>query len=491
MRTAVRLHVTAHTATLTAMTRLAIIEAGSGTRDAQGLRSRRRPGPRARGGQVVDESRRGALVLPGFVFDVEANELRRDDGQVVNLRPQCLAVLRCLAQAPGQVVTKEALIAAVWRDVVVTDDSLVQCVAALRRALGDGEHRIIQTEPKRGYRLRARDEAAAVVPLGRTDREPEIPQVRFATAPDGVRIAYAVTGDGPPLVRTARWMSHLEHEWNCLTEAPLLHELSRRFRLLRYDQRGQGLSDRGVLPGGPEVRARDLIAAVDAAGFERFSLLGSGLVGVVIATQFARLCPERVERLILVSASARGVAKRGDRSQPKANRLAWLQLIADNWDDDDPLVRQMITTRHHPDASRAQMDSYNELLRRSCSAAGVADYIVLEAHTDVSADVARIPWPTLLIHSAANVNLPLEEGRLVAAQIPGARFRTIDSRGVLPLPGEPSFDELLRMIEGFVLEDHRVQPATRVEPAATSARGASLRLVAGARPESARVRRRD
>lgn len=437
---------------------------------------------------MLEEPRHGTLALPGFSFDFDANELRNDAGEVVRLRRQCLAVLRCLAAAAGRLVTREDLMAAVWRDVVVTDDSLIQCIAELRRALGDSEHRIVETEPKRGYRLGLRRESS---PSNRhvLTREAPSPQVRFATTADGVRLAYSVCGQGPPMVRAARWMSHVELEWNCLTEAPLLRELCSRFTFLRHDMRGQGLSDRELPPGDPAVRARDLLTVIDAAGFERFTLLAFGLVGVAIAVQFARLIPERVERLIVVSGMARGVAMRGERSQPKENREAWLRLMSDNWDDDDPLARQMVTTRHFPGATKEQMDSYNELQRRSCSAAGVARMIVADGGTDVSAELDQVCWPTLVIHNPANVIVPFDEGRLVAAGIPGARFRTIDSRNLLPLPGEPGFDELLRMIDEFMRDDGQARHSEADIPAGQSVRGTALQLVHATAPTTATARR--
>ena len=441
---------------------------------------------------MVEDSRHGVLALPGFTYDFEASELRSDAGGLVVLRPQCLAVLRCLATAAGRLVTKEELMATVWHEIVVTDDSLVQCITALRRALGDADHRVVQTEPKRGYRLQVlRKTPASAEPS--SGWRVAAPQVRFATACDGVRLAYAVCGEGPPLVRAGRWMSHLELERNCLIVAPLQHELSRRFTLLCHDMRGQGLSDRGVQPRGPETMARDLLAVIDAAGFERFTLLGFGLVGVATATQFARLIPERVERLVLLSSSARGLAMQERRTHSDENLEAWRRLIADTWDGDTPLARQMMTTYHYPGATKEQMDSYNELQRRSSSSAGVLEFLVTHASIDVSDALHEIPWPTLVIHSPANLTFPFDEGRLVAAGIPGARFRTIESRNFLPLPGEPGFEESLRLIEQFVREGDRGQRIRADEDGAGAPRpapGAPLRVIAGATTGAGRVRRR-
>jgi len=398
----------------------------------------------------------GRLALPGHFYDFGANELRAADGTRVPLRPQCLEVLRCLALAAGKLVTKDQLMAAVWRDVVVTEDSLVQCIGALRKALGDTAQRTVQTVPRRGYRLVALAEGTRE-PVG-AGAIPECPPVRFATSADRVRLAYSVCGAGPALIRAGRWMSHLEAEWDCLTEGPLLRELARRFTLVRYDQRGQGLSDRGVAPGGPGTRARDLKAVADAAGLSRFSLLAIGS-GATIAVRFARLFPECVERLILVSGWARGVAMRGERSQPQAYGDAWLRLIEEGWDDENPMVRQMSTTRHYPGADHAQMRSFNELLRRSCTPAGATAVIRADGAIDVSAELGQVRVPTLVVHGPANAISPFDEGRLLAAGIPGARFGIVDTPNNLPLEGEPAFDELFRMIDAFMSEADPAVPA--------------------------------
>ena len=353
--------------------------------------------------------------------------------------------------------------AAVWPDVAVTDDSLVQCITALRRALGDASHEILQTEPKRGYRLRsiagawARAHATA-------DSLPSTPQMEFVTTSDGVRLAYSVCGRGAPLVRAGRWMSHLEQEWSCLTEAPLLQELAHRFAFLRYDQRGQGLSDRGVPPGGPGTRARDLKTVVDAAGFSRFALLAIGS-GAAIAVRFARLFPERLDRLIVVSGFARGIMARGEHSQPVELGEAWLRLIANHWEDENPLVRRMSTTRHYPDASREQMRSFDELQRASCSVTEAIAVGKADAVFEVSAELGHLRCPTLIVHSPANAIVPFREGRLLAAGIPGARFKSIDTPNNLPLPGEAALDELVQLIDGFSREGQVARPRSAAEDA--------------------------
>jgi len=208
----------------------------------------------------------GTIELPGFVLDLRQCELRDRSGERVPLRPQAFAMLQYLAQRAGRLVTKDELMQAVWPGRVVTDDSLVQCIKLIRHVLGDDERRILQTEPKRGYRLVVAADTAAATPAAAARFHQDI---RFAISSGGVRIAYATSGHGPPLVRAAHWMTHLEHDWCSPANGEWIQGLSRRYRLLRYDGRGWGLSDRGFATWSLDEQVADLEAVVDSAGFDR------------------------------------------------------------------------------------------------------------------------------------------------------------------------------------------------------------------------------
>lgn len=172
------------------------------------------------------------IALTGFVFDLEHQELRDASGARVTLRPRTLAVLNCLARKADHVVAKEELMQAVWPDLVVTDDSLVQCIGELRRALKDEERSVLRTESRRGYRLVAGSGAAAE-PTRNGHADDFRQQIQFATSADGIRIAYATSGEGPPLVRTAQWMTHLEWDWQGPIFGEFIRHLSRTNRLVR------------------------------------------------------------------------------------------------------------------------------------------------------------------------------------------------------------------------------------------------------------------
>ena len=209
--------------------------------------------------------RPNAMPSAGITLDLDRLELRDAGGARVALRRQAMAVLHCLARQPDRTVTKDELMSAVWPGIVVTDDSLVQCVRDIRRALGDVDHRIVQTDARCGYRLvrplpptptptptPAADDAAAAS-VFRQD-------IRFAVNEgDGVRIAFAPRGGGPStLVRAPHWMTHLEWDWCSAVYGPWIQRWSRHHKLVRYDSRGCGLSDRGVPWGTLDQQVCDL-----------------------------------------------------------------------------------------------------------------------------------------------------------------------------------------------------------------------------------------
>jgi pimeloyl-ACP methyl ester carboxylesterase/DNA-binding winged helix-turn-helix (wHTH) protein len=407
--------------------------------------------------------------LEGFKLDTERHELRDPAGRRVALRPQAMQVLLCLARRPGALVTKDELTRVVWSDVVVTDDSLVQCIKLIRRALGDQERRILQTEPKRGYRL------VPVVP-SQTDARASTPfhqDIRFATSSDGVRIAYATSGDrGPLLVRAAHWMTHLEWDWHNAVYGPWIQGLSRRYRLLRYDGRGTGLSDRGIPMGSLADEVADLAAVVDAAGWERFALFGRSQGGA-IAIRYAALHPDRVTHLVLEGSFAQGWMKRDNVPPDSEKARAFGALIELGWGRNDAAFYQLIASEMFPGASAEQREAFITMQRAACTPHDAAQLARMNGEYDALADLPRVRCPTLVLHSPQELCVPFEQGRLIASAIHGARLEPIDSVNHTPLPGEPAFDEVNRLIDEFLLPRAAVHhlgrqaaPALRAVPAA-------------------------
>jgi pimeloyl-ACP methyl ester carboxylesterase/DNA-binding CsgD family transcriptional regulator len=273
--------------------------------------------------------------------------------------------------------------------------------------------------------------------------------IRFATATDGVRIAYAVSGRGDALVRAPHWMTHLEWEAQTPVFGPWLRVLSERHRLLRYDSRGSGLSDRDPPSISFGDQLSDLEAVVEAAGLEHFSLLGMSWGGAV-AIRYAARHPERVSRLVLFDAFARGPLARGATAVPRPAFEAMCTLVETGWGQDNPAFRQMFTTQFWPRATLEHWQAFNELQRRSCTPAAAVRLIRAAADIDVTADLAQIRCPTLVLHCRGDLRAPFDEGRLIAASIPDARFEPLASDNHMPLEGEPAYDAAQALIRDFI-----------------------------------------
>jgi pimeloyl-ACP methyl ester carboxylesterase len=279
------------------------------------------------------------------------------------------------------------------------------------------------------------------------------PQVRFCTASDGVRLAYAISGEGPPLVRAPHWFTHLEHDWTNPAMRPWVEDLSKRYRLLRFDQRGTGLSDRDVPEISPEAHVRDLECVVDAAGFERFALLGPSQ-GAAFAVVYAARHPDRVSHLIIYGGWVRGWLKRGSTPEVMQQRETQVKLIELGWGSDDPSFRQVFTSQFMPDAGLDIIHAFNDLMPLTASAKVAATIFRTNGTIDVQAEARRVKCPTLVIHGRGDLRIPFEEGRLVAGLIPDSRFVTLETRNHLMTQDEPAWRELLDAVAGFYPPGH-------------------------------------
>jgi pimeloyl-ACP methyl ester carboxylesterase/DNA-binding CsgD family transcriptional regulator len=264
-----------------------------------------------------------------------------------------------------------------------------------------------------------------------------------------VRIAYATSGSGPPLVKVGTWMTHVELDWESSVWRPLLRELSRDHTFVRYDARGCGLSDREVPELSFEAWVRDLESVADAAGFERFPLLGLSQ-GTAIAIAYAARHPERVSHLVLHGAYARGRLRRDPSPQEREDAETMVKLAELGWGRDDPAYRQFFTTQFIPDSTLEQQRWWNELQRATISPANAARFLRAFNEVDVTEEACRVACPTLVTHSKSDVRIPFEEGRRVAGLIPGARFAPVESRNHVLLEHESAWVQWLAAVRDFL-----------------------------------------
>lgn len=277
-------------------------------------------------------------------------------------------------------------------------------------------------------------------------------QIRYCLSPDGVRIAYATHGLGYPLVRASTHLTHLEYDWDGPVWHHWLADLGKHFTFIRHDQRGCGLSDWDVEEFSMDAWVRDLETVVDTIGLERFALLGPCRGGAV-AVEYTARHPEKVSHLILYGAYARGRFHRTPTQEQLDQANVLLNLIKVGWRKDNPAFRQVFTTLFMPEGSPEQICWLNDFQRRSTSPENAAKMQVAAYNVDVSDSARRITVPTLVLHAREDAIVSFEEGRLLAAMIPGARFVPLESKNHLLLASEPAWQHFLDEVLDFLSTD--------------------------------------
>ncbi len=407
-------------------------------------------------------------------LDTDLRELRRGP-DLVALEPQVFDLLVYLVQNRDRVVSKDDLIASVWGGRIVSDSTLDSRINAARKAVGDSgeQQRLIRTIARKGVRFisavdgpakpqppPAASGSASPAPQAITPQPPasqpsapprpvQPPQeIHFCTASDGCRIAYAVAGQGPPLIKTANWLNHLEFDWQSPIWSHLLHALAADHRLVRYDARGNGLSDWEVEDISFDAFVRDLESVVEAAGPERFALLGISQ-GCAVSIAYAVRHPERVSHLILYGGYARGRCKRGSE-QEIAQADALLTLMREGWGRENPAFRHVFTSLFIPGGTAEQTKWFDELQRVTTSPQNAVRIRAAMNHIDVSALLPQVKVPTLVLHCLGEAVVPFDEGRRLAAGIPGAHFVALDGQNHLVLESDPAWTRFLDEIKSFL-----------------------------------------
>ncbi len=274
-------------------------------------------------------------------------------------------------------------------------------------------------------------------------------RIRYLRTSDGVELAWAEAGAGPLLVKAANWLTHLEYEW----ESPLwrhwIRFFSDHFRLVRYDERGCGLTEWNVGDLAFDRWVEDLDAVIGASKADQpFTLLGISQ-GAATAIAYAVEHPDRVARLVLYGGYARGAARRPDpRDLREFNAI--IELARLGWGKDNPAFRQVFTSRFVPGATEEQMSWFNELCRRTSTPEIVSRLLEARSRIDVTARLAQVRVPTLVLHPNGDGVVPLAEGRLLASAIPGAQFVELDTRNHILLETEPAWQRFCQAVLEFV-----------------------------------------
>ncbi len=291
-------------------------------------------------------------------------------------------------------------------------------------------------------------------------------QVRFCRSFDDAEIAYAVAGDGPPVVLLPSWLTHLEHQWRSVAWRPWLEALATRYRLIRYDPRGCGLSARNIDDLSFETWVRDFGAVVDALGLDRFSIIGI-CQGGPIAIEYAARHPRRVSHLVLHGTYARGRFQRTTSPEEPEKARLMLEMMRLGWAHEDHAFMRAFATQFQPGGSIEHLRSWCDLQRVATSAENAVQLSRIMFDLNIEKSAARVCCPTLVIHPERDAAVPVAEGRLLAQIIPGARYLQLDSANHFPLAEEPAWAALVEALYAFLpvpsIEDGAFASLTRRE----------------------------
>lgn len=275
--------------------------------------------------------------------------------------------------------------------------------------------------------------------------------VRYATAKDGTRLAFSVMGEGPPLVKAANWLNHLEHDWKSPVWRHWLQELTRDRTLIRYDERANGMSDWDTPEISFEAFVDDLECVIDASGVDRFDLLGISQ-GASVALAYAVRHPERVRKLVIVGGYATGWAKRGD-AEEKAKREAMISLTEIGWGADHPAYRQLFTSLYIPGGTTEQVAWFNEVQRMTASPENAVKLQRALSEIDVHELLEKVTTPTLIFHSRDDRVVPFSAGEFLARGIPGSVFVPIEGENHILLEKEPAWQDFVRVMRDFLRDE--------------------------------------
>ncbi len=385
------------------------------------------------------------FAFEDFELDPTRFELRRT-GDTVHVEPQVFEVLLHLVAHRDRVVTKHELLDHVWGGRFVGESALTSRIKAARRAVDDNgsAQRLIRTVHGRGYRF-----IGAV-----TERMPPTPPsiaqtVDYCWSADGHRIAWAACGDGPPLVKTANWLTHLGFDAQTPVWRHWLAGLSRGRRLIRYDELGCGMSDWDAADYSVEAWVQHLEAVVDAAALERFPLLGISQGGAV-AIEYAVRHPDRVSHLVLCGAYGRGRLRRATSDRERREAAIDIELARLGWGRDDDSFMQVFAAQFLPDGTRDQWAAHNELQRRTTRPENAVRFLQTFAMIDVLDSAALLSCPTLILHAADDRRVPHTCAEALAKAIPHSRLVSLESRNHILTETEPAWPQFLGEVEAFL-----------------------------------------
>jgi DNA-binding winged helix-turn-helix (wHTH) protein/alpha-beta hydrolase superfamily lysophospholipase len=385
-----------------------------------------------------------------FELDTRTYQLH-GHGEPIHLEPRALDLLHYLLRHRDRVVGKDELLDAVWGDHFVSDAALTTALRTARRAVRDdgSQQRILRTVHRRGYQFVAEVSLEAAGKRESLSGPTGEQSIRFCHPGDGTRIAWATLGSGSPLLKAANWMTHLVLERTSPVWAHWLDGLAGNHRLIRYDERGCGMSDWEVPAFDFDAWVDDLETVVEASGLDRFPLLGVSQGGAV-AIAYAVRHPDRISHLVLAGAYARGRAVRASSDAELAEAALDLDLARVGWQRQDTSFLQVFASQFLPDGTPEQWADFVQFQRQTTSPDNAVRFLEAFADIDVSALAPQVSCPTLVLHSRDDVRVPADQAVELATLIPDSQLAMLDSPNHLLSATEPAWNEFLGRIDAFL-----------------------------------------
>lgn len=383
-------------------------------------------------------------------LDLGAHALRRA-GKVVRIEPQVFDLIACLVRAQGKLVSYDDLIAEVWNGRIVSDATMAARISMARKAVGDDGKRqgVIRTVSRRGIQLVA---PVTEVPDATRNRPQPNPHeasksqtIRYTTSRDGTGIAWAECGEGPDLLRGGHWLGHLEHDWSSPVWRPLLDRLSSGRRLIRYDPRGTGLSDRQMNGATVEELVDDMEAVADAASLETFPIYATSQ-SVPVALAFAARRPERVSRLLLLNGFVQGSTARGEIERTETV----VGMIRAGWGVPGSAFMRALATVFMPNSSVSELESLIQMQALSATADVAAELRKTIGEIDVLHCLEKVKCPTLVMHFSGDQVQAPEQSRIMARLLKNAEFHLLESQNHILVPSDPIWATCLDEIDRFL-----------------------------------------
>jgi DNA-binding winged helix-turn-helix (wHTH) protein/pimeloyl-ACP methyl ester carboxylesterase len=373
-------------------------------------------------------------------------------GAAVAVEPKVFDLLHLLLRHAGELVTRDTMVEEVWAGRIVSESAISACIAAARKAVGDDGKRqaVIRTVARRGLMLVAEVSGPAAVPTAAAlpaGVQGGIFRLRYARSATGQPLAFAVSGEGPPVVYSGYGQTDVELDWHMRAFRPLFDAVGARHRLVRFDPVGTGRSGLEMDGVDLDTRVEDLRAVADAAGIERFALFSqSG--GCLQAVRFAARYPERVTRLLINGGYAEGRTRRADGADGGAETMR--RLIAEGWLKPESSFALAFSLLYFPEGPLDMAQEMVELMRQACPTDNMLRIRDFVNGASILEDLPGVSCPTLIVQSRADSVHPLAEAQKLAAGIRGAELAVLETANHVPLPGSPVWEDYLETVLGFL-----------------------------------------